>query len=426
MMKKSLSCFITLCLLFFIASPSFATVNTENLTIASGACILVENSTGKVVFEKNSKDKMYPASTTKIITALLALENCKLEDTVVASRNAIKSISSDYATVYLNVVEELTVEQLLNILLIPSGNVAANILAEHISGSIDSFVSLMNKRAKELGCVNTNFTNAYGLHDDNHYTCAYDLYLISKEAMKYDAFRNIVSKTSYHLGPTNMYSKDDRDFYTTNDLIKPNSSKRSDNYYYANAIGIKTGYTSQAKDCLVAAASKDSLEFISVVLGASKNSQGLSQRYLETKKLFNFAYNNNFLRTVREENSVFKQVEIKNATKDTKMLDVLVKDKLTVLVDKDDLYATLPPEATINENLKAPISKGDVIGQIKYNVEGISYESDLIAGQDVEKSNFVFIMIGISIFIFLILILALRILFRNRKPKKIKYNNFKI
>lgn len=425
-MKKSLSCFITLCLLFFIASPSFATVNTENLTIDSGACILVENSTGKVVFEKNSKDKMYPASTTKIMTALLALENCKLEDTVVASRNAIKSISSDYATVYLNVGEELTVEQLLNILLIPSGNVAGNILAEHISGSIDSFVSLMNKRAKELGCVNTNFTNPYGLHDDNHYTCAYDLYLISKEAMKYDAFRNIVSKTSYHLGSTNMYSKDDRNFYTTNDLIKPNSSKRSDNYYYENAIGIKTGYTSQAKDCLVAAASKDGFEFISVVLGSGKTSQGLSQRYLETKKLFTFAYNNYFLRTVREENSVFKQVEIKNATKDTKMLDVLVKDKLTVLVDKDDLYATLPPEATIDENLKAPISKGDVIGHIKYNVEGISYESDLIAGQDVEKSNFVFIMIGIGIFIFLILILALRILFRNRKPKKIKYNNFKI
>ncbi len=425
-MKKFVTVFITLCLLFFLIIPSFATVNTENLHIDSGACILVESSSGKIIFEKNSKEKMYPASTTKIMTALLALENCKLEDTAVASNSAIKSISSDYATVYLNIGEKLTIEQLLNILLIPSGNVAGNILAEHISGSIDSFVSLMNKRATELGCVNTHFTNPYGLHNDNHYSCAYDLYLIAKEAMKYDAFRNIVCKTSYHLSPTNMYSKDDRTFYTTNELIKPNSSKRSDNYYYANAIGIKTGYTSQAKDCLVAAASKDGLEFITVILGADKNSQGLSQRYLETKKLFNFAYNNYFLRTVREENSVFKQVEIKNATNDTKMLDVLVKDKITVLVDKDNLYATLPPEATIYENLKAPISKGDVIGHIVYNVEGISYESDLIASQDVKKSNFMFIMLGVGIFIFIVLIFALRIMFRKKGKKKIKYNNFKI
>ena len=132
------------------------------------------------------------------------------------------------------------------------------------------------------------------------------------------------------------------------------------------------------------------------------------------------------MRTVREENSVFKQVEIKNATNDTKMLDVLVKDKITVLVDKDNLYATLPPEATIYENLKAPISKGDVIGHIVYNVEGISYESDLIASQDIKKSNFMFIMLGVGIFIFIVLIFALRIMFRKKGKKKIKYNNFKI
>ena len=269
-MKKTISFILSVFILFSIGSTSFANVDTSNLQINSGACILVESSTGKIIYEKNSKEKMYPASTTKIMTALLALENCNLNDVVTVSKSAVDSISADYATVYLNVGEQLTVEQLLNILLIPSGNVVGNILAEHISGSTDSFVKLMNKRAHALGCVNTNYTNPYGLHEDNHYTCAYDLYLIAREAMKYDTFRSIVSKTSYTLSPTNIYTKGDRVFHTTNDLIKPNTSKRADNYYYEYAIGIKTGFTSQAKDCLVAASSKDGLEFISVILGAGK------------------------------------------------------------------------------------------------------------------------------------------------------------
>lgn len=272
-MKKAVISLIVFFIIVLLTNPIFAEANTSNLNINSGACILVENTTGKIIYEKNSREKMFPASTTKIMTALLTIENCKLTDTTIASHNAISSISPDYATVYLNEGEELTIEQLLNILLIPSGNVAGNILAEHISGSIDNFVKLMNKRATELGCVNSNYTNPYGLQENEHYTCAFDLYLVAKEAMKHDVFRDIVKKTSYKLAPTNVHPNDDRTFYTTNELIKPNASKSSDNYYYPYAIGIKTGYTSKAKDCLVSAASKDGFEFISVILGAGKDAR---------------------------------------------------------------------------------------------------------------------------------------------------------
>lgn len=426
-MKKTITLFLCLFMTFLLSVPSFAEVNTSNLSISSGACILAEPSTGKIIYEKNSKEKMYPASTTKIMTALLTLENCSLSDVVTVSHSAISSISASYATVYLNEGEMLTIEQLLNVLLVPSGNVVGNILAEHIAGSVDAFVELMNKKSLEIGCVNTHYTNPYGLHDENHYSCAYDLYLTTKEAMKYDVFRSIVSKTSYKLEPTNVYTKGDRVFYTTNDLIKPNSSKRADNYYYPNAIGVKTGFTSQAGDCLVSASSKDGLEFISVILKAGKTSNGLSARYVETKKLFNFAYENYSLRTVREANSIVKRITIKNGTKDTKNLDAISKDTVVALVDNDNLYSMIPFDIIINDNLKAPISKDDVIGQVTYTIDGIRYSTDLLASHDVNKSYFVFILIGFLIFAFIIFVLSIRIYFkRHRRSKKVRYKNYRI
>ena len=260
----------------------------------------------------------------------------------------------------------------------------------------------ISKRAKELGCVNTNFTNPYGLHEENHYTCAYDLYLISKKAMEYDIFRSIVSKTSYKLDPTDVHKKDDRTFYTTNELIKPNSAKRADNYYYQYATGIKTGYTSQAKNCLVASASKESLDFYCVILGADKNASGLNLRYTETKQLFNFAFNNYYLRIFKEANSVLEEVKIKNATKDTKDLDIIVKDQISAVVDKDNLYSILTPEIKYNK-LKAPIYSGEKIGTVTYTIKGLSYTSDLIAGHDVKKSHIFLIIICVSVPIVLIL-----------------------
>ena len=160
-----------LLLLFILIIPSqlFA------LTINCEKAILIDADTGRTLFEKDSSIAAFPASTTKIITAILALENCKLDEYVQASYSAVMSVPIGGSNTAIQVGEKLTIEELLQALLIASGNDAANVLAEHIGGSIESFVTMMNTRANELGCINTHFVNASGLHDDNHYSCAYDL-----------------------------------------------------------------------------------------------------------------------------------------------------------------------------------------------------------------------------------------------------------
>lgn len=405
-MKKRI--FLIFIFIFLLYSSCVSA--TSKIEINSAAGILVEESTGKVLYEKNSHEKMYPASTTKILTALLVLEKGNLSDTVTVSKEAVNSLSGGYVTPYISIGEELTVEQLLNVLLVPSGNVAGNVLAEYISGSVDEFVDLMNSRAKEIGCTNTHFTNPYGMHDENHYSTAYDLYLIAKEAMKYEDFRTIVAKPTYTLAPTNRYSKDDRLLYSTNDLIKPSSSN-----YYEYALGIKTGFTTPAKACLVAAAQKDNMTLYAVILGADESSSGTSYRYIDSKKLFEYGFNNYLFRTIRSKGSVLKTVEVNGATQNTKNLDLVLDSTITAFISSDDEYTSFVPEITLNE-LSAPIAKDDVVGSISYNVDGTIYTANLLAGSDVQKS-YMFILVDIVFVIFLMIIFKLIINSRKRKKK---------
>lgn len=405
-MKKRI--FLIFIFIFLLYSSCVSAASKIEINSAAG--ILVEESTGKVLYEKNSHEKMYPASTTKILTALLVLEKGNLSDTVTVSKEAVNSLSGGYVTPYISIGEELTVEQLLNVLLVPSGNVAGNVLAEYISGSVDEFVDLMNSRAKEIGCTNTHFTNPYGMHDENHYSTAYDLYLIAKEAMKYEDFRTIVAKPTYTLAPTNRYSKDDRLLYSTNDLIKPSSSN-----YYEYALGIKTGFTTPAKACLVAAAQKDNMTLYAVILGADESSSGTSYRYIDSKKLFEYGFNNYLFRTIRSKGSVLKTVEVNGATQNTKNLDLVLDSTIIAFISSDDEYTSFVPEITLNE-LSAPIAKDDVIGSISYNVDGTIYTANLLAGSDVQKS-YMFILVDIVFVIFLMIIFKLIINSRKRKKK---------
>lgn len=405
-MKKRI--FLIFIFIFLLYSSCVSAASKIEINSAAG--ILVEESTGKVLYEKNSHEKMYPASTTKILTALLVLEKGNLSDTVTVSKEAVNSLSGGYVTPYISIGEELTVEQLLNVLLVPSGNVAGNVLAEYISGSVDEFVDLMNSRAKEIGCTNTHFTNPYGMHDENHYSTAYDLYLIAKEAMKYEDFRTIVAKPTYTLAPTNRYSKDDRLLYSTNDLIKPSSSN-----YYEYALGIKTGFTTPAKACLVAAAQKDNMTLYAVILGADESSSGTSYRYIDSKKLFEYGFNNYLFRTIRSKGSVLKTVEVNGATQNTKNLDLVLDSTITAFISSDDEYTSFVPEITLNE-LSAPIAKDDVVGSISYNVDGTIYTANLLAGSDVQKS-YMFIFVDIVFVIFLMIIFKLIINSRKRKKK---------
>lgn len=407
--------YIVFLMLTFLISSTFITTSfakdTSALSTYSPACILMEASSGKILYEKNSNQVRYPASTTKIMTAILVLENCELTDVATVSRNAINSIPPDYVMCNIKEGEELTIEQLLNVLLIPSANDAAVVLAEHVSGSVSKFSDLMNEKAKEIGCKNTHFVNPNGIHNKNHVSTAYDLALIGRYAMENSTFRKIVKKTQYTLPATNKYSKADRTFKTTNDLLVKNTSKSKSNYYYPNATGVKTGYTGEAGNCLVAAATKDNMEVISVVLGADFTKEGLSEKFLDSIALLDYAFDHYAIEILQEKNSVLQEVEVSSATEETKNLKVLVKDNIETLIDKKATTETRSPEISIDK-LKAPISAGSTVGTITYTIDGKSYSSDLIAGDDVLPSNTLSFVLHICL-----IVVTLYLLFTLLKSK---------
>ena len=398
------------CLKVFATEPS----------INAKSAISVELSTGKIVYEKNAHERMYPASTTKVMTALLVLENCSLDEKAIVSYDAITAVPSGYSIANLQVGEEMTIKDLLYALMLPSANEAANVLAEHVAGSVESFATLMNTKAEELGCETTHFVNPNGIHNDDHYSSAYDLYLIAREAMKNETFRKIVSTTKYTLPSTEKYPENDRTYTNTNKLIIYNNSNRADNFYYKDAIGIKTGYTSQAGRCVISAASRDGLEFISVVLNSNITDDGLDYRFWDSIEIFNYDYDNYEMAILNEEDSKIDEIEIKNATKDTKNLDVHIKDSITVFKNKELDLKDIIPEITYNENLVAPISKGEVIGNVIYDVDGTKYISEITAGNDVEQSmlSLYLLIVGIVILFFAILIMPKKKNNRNKKKKR--------
>lgn len=406
-MKTIKNFFVCLLILLSFNFILIYNVNANEETVPnidSPSAILMDLNTGKILYEKNIDKKMYPASLTKVMTAIITLENCDLNEVATVSYDAVMTLSSGYVTANLQIGEELTIEQLLYVLMVGSANDSAIVLAEHISGSVEEFSKLMNDKAKELGCTSTNFVNPNGAHDENHYSTARDLALISKYCMQNETFRTIVSTTSYKLPITNKYEKEDRLFTTTNALLMVNNNTRSDNYYYKYATGVKTGFTTPAKNCLIASANKGNLELLTVVLGAGQNDDGLSSRYLDTINLFEYGYDNYTLREVIKTGGVIQTTNVKNATRDTKKLDAVVANDISVLIKISEKDCTLLPEVYLNENLKAPIKKGDIIGTVKYTVEGIEYIEDLVANNDVKKSRFfinTLIIIIILVFIYL-------------------------
>lgn len=421
--KKYITFFVLLLLLLSVFTPTVY-ADTPNLNLASEAVILMERSTGKILYEKNSQAVLYPASTTKILTAIIAIENCDLSEKAVASYSAIHSIPSGYTNANIQIGEELTVEDLLYALMLKSANEAANILAEHISGSVEAFASVMNTKAVEIGCTNTHFVNGNGVHDSDHYSTAYDLALIANYAMKNSTFRKIVSTTSYTLPATDKYPNADRTFSNTNDLIIPNNNNKANNYYYKYATGIKTGYTSPAKNCLVASSNKDGLEFVTVVLKSGITADGLSEKFLDTITLFNYGYENYTLTKVKEKLSTVKTIEIENGSRETKDLNLLIEDDITVINSVSTDVNNLLPTIDLNKNLLAPIEEGAVLGTITYTVDNTKYTSNLLAGSSVEVAknySWIFIILGILLLTLSLLILKgdlLKKLHNFHLPKK--------
>lgn len=413
-MKK----FLVILSLFFLFSVSVAA--TPNFDVHSNTAILIDAKSGNVLFEKNANQKAYPASTTKTLTALIALEKiANLEEEIIPSHQAVYSVPSGSSIAYFSEGEKLTAEQVLYGLMLPSGNDAANILAEHISGSNSEFAKLMNETAKKLGAENSNFVNPSGLHDDMHYTTAADMAKIAFHAMKNPTFREIVSKKTYDMPPTNVSSKT-RPFNTTNQLLKTGE------YYFEYATGIKTGYTSQAANCLIASASKDGVDLITVVLGGNNIPVGKSAVYTDTLNLFQFGFDNYFNKVLVEEEKVVQTITPKKAKNIS--LQLVTENEINITLENGDT-SIFDENITLNDNIVAPIQKGDVLGTISYSKDGnvIGY-SNLLAKNDIEKEpwywvlgrTLVNIILGLLSFVVCVILLGVMLRIYNEIRKKIK------
>ncbi len=407
-MKKNVVKISTILIIIIIvlSSLSFTFAASDAPKVTSEAVILMDKNTEKILYEKNATEKMYPASTTKILTAILTIENVDLNENVTISQNAVTSIPEGYVTADLQVGEILTVEQLLEILLLHSANDAAVALAEHVGGTVDSFVSMMNTKINELGLSNTHFTNPYGRQDPNHYSTAYDMAIIMKYCMDNEEFRKIDGLASCAIPATNLHEP--RMYSSSNRMIDP-----SDENYYPYITAGKTGFTTQAGECFISCSYKDDIELIAVVLGG----EGINDpqaRFSDTKSLYEYGYSNYSLKNIVDADDIVYQMQIPNATKETRNLNLIAKNSINALVNNNFQNTSLTPEVTLKtEDISAPIDEGEVLATAKYTVDGEEYEVDLVADHSVEKSQNEKLAIEI-IFILIILVLLIKY-FKSRK-----------
>ena len=256
--------------------------------------VLIDASTGTVLYDKKCHKKMYPASITKIMTALLTIENCSMEEEVVFSENAVNSLEYGDANFACQVGEKMSVKDCLYVLMLYSANEVATALAEHISGSVEEFAKLMNNRAKQAGALDTHFTNANGLHDENHYVTAYDMAMITRAAASYDIFNEIVHTTQYTVSKNNK--RKTRDVAIQRHKMVWSASP----YYYEDVIGGKTGYTDQSGTTLVTYAKRNGMMIISVVL----KSNGANV-YNDNASLLDYGFDNFNIKNVSKNDSRF-------------------------------------------------------------------------------------------------------------------------
>lgn len=391
-MKQTILVFLLSFIFIMPCFPAFAeplqgeeSNNTvENNTppeICAEAAILMDATTGEILYEKNSKNKMYPASITKLMTVLLALEKGKLEDKITFSHEAIYSIEPNSAHIAMQEGEQITLEQALYGIMLRSANEVANAVAEYVDGSVTAFAQHMTKRAKELGCETTNFVNANGLFHENHYTSAYDMALIAKELYKQEAYRNMMSTTYYEIPPTNKQSEI-RYLHGQHQMLNQNSI-----YYYEYAIGGKTGYVAEALNTLVTFAKKGDTQLIAVVLKCNG-----AQHYVDSKALFEYGFEN------------YQTVQVFSAKDYTKTVEVdeTYKNKTTSLgnisiAPMEDIYKTMPIDTNLSdiqldadypETVTAPVTQGQEIGTltVKSGGETISTVS-LLAQSAVEETS---------------------------------------
>ena len=349
--------------------------------VYAASAYVMDMDTGAVLYSKNAETKQYPASITKLMTILLALEHGSLEDEITFSHDAVFSIEPGSAHIAIQEGEILTLEQVLYGIMLRSANECANAAAEYVDGSMEKFAEHMTARAKELGCENTNFVNANGLFDENHYTTAYDMALIAQELLKNETYRSMMSNTYYLIPPTNK-QPEERPLHGQHQMLNENSL-----YYYEPAEGGKTGYTVEAQNTLVTYAKQGDTELIAVVLKCNG-----AQHYVDTKTLFEYGFAN--YQTVKAFSAadLTQNVAITETYKDkTTTLDTIA------VAPASDVYVTIPKNAAIENITKAvdcpesasvPVAVGDKLGTVVLSLNGEALATvDLTAQKEVKATT---------------------------------------
>lgn len=441
MKKKLFPLFAFLMTIFIVCSPVPASAATFNIDfeLNSQAVQLINLDTGTVVFEKNSDKRMEPASVTKIMTFIVAAEHIPdLEGTKITVEKRVVDLLLGTGSSLSGILEgeELTALQLLNCLMVPSGNDAAMVLADYVGGGdVQKFVDMMNEKAKELGCTDTNFMNPHGLHDENHYTTCQDLYLITKYAMELPRFMEICSQTRYTLPATNKSAKE-RTLTTTNYLI--DQYLGGETYFYKYAKGIKTGSHDEAGYCLVSTAIRDGYSYMCIALGSPKvDKDGKNIRFhgemTDSRSLYQWAFSNLQLKNVVEKEETVAEVDLKYAWNKDKLLLVTEKSYAAILpVDVKESSVIVTPH--LPESVEAPVKKGQVIGTATVSYANQELTTvNLVASESVERSELLhsvdttkqvisspWFLIIAAIIVVLVIIYIILALIYNRKKKNLR------
>lgn len=325
---------VFLIMVFFILFST--SVNTCALSVSAECACVIDMTTGRVIYDKNMMKNHTMASTTKIMTALVALENSNLTDIVTVSKNAA---GTEGTSLYLKAGQKVTMEDLLYGLMLQSGNDAAIAIAEGVAGSVDKFAEMMSKRAASIGALNSSFKNPNGLDEDGHYTTAYDLAMITREAMKNEKFEEIVStKSKTILDGTQTVSNH-------NKMLR----------MYDGCIGVKTGFTKKSGRCLVTAARRDGVEVIAVTLNAPND-------WNDHTQMLNYAFETTERFPVILSGMTVNSLPVKNGA--SKTVELTAENDYYITENINDKFKNISVKCDIPNEVKAPIQKGDKIGRL--------------------------------------------------------------
>jgi len=432
-MIKKLITIILVCLLF--TTPVFANTNNDQFPeVSAAAYVLYNPDNDEVVEGKNENTKMYPASLTKMMTALTVFDLCQdLDETITVSENAVTSLyGTQSSTAKLKIGEKITVKNMLYLMLMPSGNDAANALAEHFCGSNIDFAEKMNQKAKEIGMNNSNFVNPHGLHDQNHYTTATDLAILSDFFIQNEELYKIAKCVEFTMPQTNLQVE--RPIRSTNYMLINKSG-----YYYPYATGLKTGNTDSAGRCLAASAEKDGKKFICIFLDVPEvwNRNGMVRTdFLEAAELFKYAFDNYETVKVAQKGTKIKSYEVSQTF--SKKVDLVLNDDIYATVKKGTDFSSVSinfvEDSKIqNSIVNSPVVSGDVLGNAEYVLNNkIIGSQTVVAKNTVNPSKLivfwktidlyvyiVLIIIGLLILTFILLIIRKNfILYKRRKAKE--------